>query len=186
MPNLCEDCRRRADTNSLRVFDCKVEHCQSYISNLPVITDNLCKECSDHFSKVQSYLEAAGIPFEITPRLVRGLDYYVRTAFEIVSGDLGAQNALVGGGRYDGLSEVIGGPPVQAIGFAAGLDRLTMILPEQQRKSGMWKPDLFIVHMGDAAFQKALHIARELRVTATHMLPGFHCREHEESNAYGK
>lgn len=161
--SLCDDCRRRANTNSLRVFDCKIERCQPVIGKLPVIADNLCSECSGHFKSVQKYLDDAGIPYEIATRLVRGLDYYVRTAFEIVSGDLGAQNALLGGGRYDGLSEVIGGPPVQAIGFALGLDRLTMVLPEQQRESGIWKPDLFIVYKGDAAFTKAMHIAREMR-----------------------
>jgi histidyl-tRNA synthetase len=161
--NYCEDCRRRADTNPLRVFDCKIERCQSYIVDLPVISDNLCNECSEHFSRVRSFLETAGIPFTISPRLVRGLDYYVRTAFELVSGDLGSQNSIAGGGRYDGLSEVFGGPPVSAIGFAAGLDRLTMILPDQERRSGVWRPDLFIVHLGDAAFRKALEIARELR-----------------------
>lgn len=163
LQNLCEDCRRRADTNSLRVFDCKIERCQPYIANLPVIAHHLCTECAEHFGEVQTCLENAGILFEIAPRLVRGLDYYVRTAFEIVSGDLGAQNALVGGGRYDGLSEVLGGPPVQAIGFALGLDRLTMILPQHQRDSGNWKPELFLAYKGDAAFKKALHIARELR-----------------------
>ena len=163
LQNLCEDCRRRADTNSLRVFDCKIKSCQSYIANLPFIAHHLCTECAEHFGEVQTCLENAGILFEIAPRLVRGLDYYVRTAFEIVSGELGAQNALVGGGRYDGLSEVLGGPPVQAIGFALGLDRLTMILPQHQRDSGNWKPELFLAYKGDAAFKKALNIARELR-----------------------
>jgi histidyl-tRNA synthetase len=163
LDNLCDDCRRRADTNSLRVFDCKVERCQPILENLPVIGSSLCSECSRHFSSVRSYLEDAGIPFEIAPRLVRGLDYYVRTAFEIVSGELGAQNAVVGGGRYDGLSEVIGGPPVEAIGFAVGLDRLAMIMPEKMRASGLWKPDLFIAYKGEDAFQRALQIARELR-----------------------
>jgi histidyl-tRNA synthetase len=161
--NLCEDCRRRAETNSLRVFDCKVEACQASIGKLPVITDYLCPECASHFIEVQAHLKDAGIEFEIAHRLVRGLDYYVRTAFEIVSTDLGAQDTLVGGGRYDGLSEVLGGPPVQAIGFAAGVDRLTMVLPQQQRDSGNWKPELFLAYKGDAAFKKALHIARELR-----------------------
>lgn len=160
---LCQDCRRRSDTNSLRVFDCKVPGCQTIIQNLPSITDNLCHECSAHFSAVQGYLRDAGIGFEIAPRLVRGLDYYVRTAFEIISKDLGSQNSLIGGGRYDGLSEVLGGPPVHAIGFAAGLDRLTMVLPEEKSAAGKWKPDLFVAYRGDTAFQKALQVARELR-----------------------
>ena len=128
LPQLCDDCRRRASTNSLRVLDCKVEKCQPYIEKLPVIADHLCAECSSHFAGVKGYLEDGRIPYAIVPRLVRGLDYYVRTAFEVVSGELGSQNALAGGGRYDGLSEVLGGPPVQGIGFAMGLDRL--VLPE--------------------------------------------------------
>lgn len=160
---LCDDCRRRTITNSLRVFDCKKEGCQTSIQNLPVIADNLCAECSEHFHTVQTHLVDAGISFEIAPRLVRGLDYYVRTAFEIVSGELGAQNALVGGGRYDGLSEALGGPSIQAIGFAMGLDRLTMILPQEKRESGKWKPELFLAYQGDAAFKKALDISRDLR-----------------------
>jgi histidyl-tRNA synthetase len=160
---LCEDCRRRAETNSLRVFDCKTESCQPIIEKLPAITRYLCAECSEHFLAVQEYLKAAVIDFEIAPRLVRGLDYYVRTAFEIVSAELGSQNALIGGGRYDGLSEVLGGPAVDAIGFAAGLDRLTMILPEDRKRAGQWKPDLYIAYRGDAAFSRARDIARYLR-----------------------
>jgi histidyl-tRNA synthetase len=163
IPNLCEDCRRRAGSNSLRVFDCKVESCQPHIARLPVITDHLCSECSEHFGDVKSYLEDAAIPFEILPRLVRGLDYYVRTAFEIVSGDLGAQNALAGGGRYDGLSEMLGGPPSPAIGFALGLDRLVMVLPEDSSSRWEWRPELLIAYMGEPAFRRALTIARELR-----------------------
>ncbi|MEJ2109189.1 MAG: histidine--tRNA ligase [Acidobacteriota bacterium] len=161
---LCDDCRRRSETNSLRVFDCKKEHCQLIIGNLPLITDHLCGDCSDHFNSVQAYLEESGISCEIEPRLVRGLDYYERTAFEIVSGELGAQNALIGGGRYDGLSEAIGGPPVHAIGFAAGLDRLTMILPDERKNAGKWRPELFLAYRGDASFRKALQIAKSLRI----------------------
>lgn len=163
LPNLCEDCRRRANTNSLRVLDCKVESCQPYIEKLPVITNHLCQECRSHFERVQGHLKDSGISFEIVPRLVRGLDYYVRTAFEIVSGDLGAQNALVGGGRYDGLSEVLGGPPVHGIGFAMGLDRLVMVMPENQSAGFQWRPQLFLAFMGARAFKKALEIARILR-----------------------
>ncbi len=163
LPNLCEDCRRRAETNSLRVFDCKVETCQPYIDKLPVITDHLCPECFGHFSRLRSYLDDSGIVYEIVPRLVRGLDYYVRTAFEIVSGELGAQNALIGGGRYDGLSEVLGGPHIPALGFAMGLDRLVMIMPGEKGAECQWKPELFLAYMGEPAFKKALDIARYLR-----------------------
>jgi histidyl-tRNA synthetase len=163
VPNLCEDCRRRSATNTLRVFDCKVENCQPYIETLPAIADHLCMECSGHFTRLKKHLDEAGIIYEIVPRLVRGLDYYVRTAFEIVSGNLGSQNAIAGGGRYNGLSESLGGPPVQAIGFAMGLDRLAMILPEEKSANFQWKPELFVAYMGDAAFKKACEITRELR-----------------------
>ncbi len=162
-PDLCEDCRRRSVSNSLRVFDCKVESCQPSIEKLPVVTEHLCSECSNHFEKVKSYLDDANIRYEILPKLVRGLDYYMRTAFEIVSGELGAQNALAGGGRYDGLSEILGGPPAPAIGFAMGLDRLVMVLPEEMSAKWEWKPELFLAYMGEPAFIKALSIAHELR-----------------------
>jgi histidyl-tRNA synthetase len=160
---LCEDCCRRTETNPLRVFDCKVETCQEVIDSLPRIADNLCAECSRHFEEVKDHLREADIAFEIDPRLVRGLDYYVRTAFEIVSGDLGSQNALVGGGRYDGLAEMLGGPRIPGFGFAMGLDRLVMILPEAVQAGGRRRPDLHIAYMGDACFRRALAVARGLR-----------------------
>lgn len=163
LSELCEDCRRRAATNSLRVFDCKVEGCQPQIQGLPAITDHLCGDCAGHFAGVQQHLEDAGIAYELAPRLVRGLDYYVRTAFEIVSGELGAQNAIAGGGRYDGLSEILGGPPVGGLGFALGLDRLVMILPRERAAEWEWRPDLFLAYLGETAFRRALDIARDLR-----------------------
>ncbi len=128
-----------------------------------MITDHLCDGCSEHFLRFRRLPGRAEIPYEIVPRLVRGLDYYVRTAFEIVSGDLGAQNALVGGGRYDGLSEVLGGPPAQGFGFALGLDRLVMIVREDVGKRAAQKPAIFLAYIGEAAFERALAIARTLR-----------------------
>ena len=159
----CEDCRRRAVSNSLRVLDCKVESCQPLIGGLPMITEHLCEDCGKHFTGLRGYLDDAGIEYEIVPRLVRGLDYYTRTAFEIVSGELGSQNALAGGGRYDGLSEILGGPAAPAIGFAVGLDRLAMILSETRGQTDRRGPELFLAWMGEAAFHKALEIARHLR-----------------------
>ena len=159
----CDDCRRRAITNSLRVLDCKIESCQPLIGTLPVITEHLCEDCANHFTDLRGYLDEAGIVYEIVPRLVRGLDYYTRTAFEIVSGELGSQNALAGGGRYDGLSEVLGGPAAPAIGFAVGLDRLAMILSETRGQTDKRGPELFLAWMGKAAFHKALQITRQLR-----------------------
>ena len=123
---MCEDCQRRADTNPLRVLDCKVEADQPIIEKLPKIIDHLDAECRQHFERVTSELQARGLVYQITPRLVRGLDYYTRTTFEITSGALGAQNAVVGGGRYDGLSEMLGGPPTPSIGFSIGQDRLIL------------------------------------------------------------
>ena len=123
---MCEDCQRRADTNPLRVLDCKVEADQPIIEKLPKIIDHLDPECRQHFERVTSELQARGLVYQITPRLVRGLDYYTRTTFEITSGALGAQNAVVGGGRYDGLSEMLGGPPTPGIGFSIGQDRLIL------------------------------------------------------------
>jgi histidyl-tRNA synthetase len=160
---LCEDCRRRAETNPLRVLDCKVVACQAVISTLPVITDHLCSPCAEHFGRFRGYLDSMNIPYKVVPRLVRGLDYYVRTAFEIVSGGLGSQNALAGGGRYDGLSEIIGGPPVKGFGYAMGLDRLVMILPEESSVQWIWRPDVFLACMGEAAFNRAFAVTRTLR-----------------------
>ena len=159
----CEDCRRRAITNSLRVLDCKIENCQPLIGALPMITEHLCADCSNHFTGLCGHLNDAGIAYETVPRLVRGLDYYTRTAFEVVSGELGSQNALAGGGRYDGLSEILGGPAAPAIGFAVGLDRLAMILSETRGQTDRRAPDIFLAWMGEAAFHKALQIARVLR-----------------------
>lgn len=161
--HFCENCQRRYETNPLRALDCKVETCQPLIEKLPKITDYLCSECSEHFDRFKDYLGGAGISYEVVPRLVRGLDYYIRTAFEIVSGELGAQNALAGGGRYDGLSEILGGPPVHGFGFAMGLDRVVMILPDSVDGARVRRPALFLAYLGENAFRKAFSIARTLR-----------------------
>jgi histidyl-tRNA synthetase len=163
MASLCEDCRRRAETNPLRVLDCKNESCQPVLRELPRIVDHLCGECAEHFEQVRGHLSRAGIASEVAPQLVRGLDYYVKTAFEIVSGDLGAQNAIVGGGRYDGLAESLGGPRVPGFGFALGLDRLVMVLPADVRERAQHPPDLYLAYLGDAAFRESMSLARRLR-----------------------
>jgi len=169
--NMCEDCQRRADTNPLRVLDCKVEADQPIIAGLPKILDYLDPECRQHFDRVTSELKQRGIAYEITPRLVRGLDYYTRTTFEITSGALGAQNAVLGGGRYDGLAEMIGGPPTPGFGFSIGEDRLVLAVAEatgQAAASSLGQapgPPLiaYIAWMGDAALVPAATLARELR-----------------------
>jgi histidyl-tRNA synthetase len=163
LQELCVDCRRRTETNPLRVLDCKVDTCQPIINGLPKITEHLCQACSEHFTRFKGHLDDGGISYEVVPRLVRGLDYYVRTAFEIVSGELGAQNSLVGGGRYDGLSEVLGGGPTPGFGFALGLDRLVMLLSPEMATEADPRPQLFLAYLGEAAFRHAISVARALR-----------------------
>ena len=160
---MCADCQRRAVTNPLRVFDCKVPEDQPIIETLPRISQFLDEGCRAHFDAVQAILQKVGVPFSLNDRLVRGLDYYTRTAFEFTHGALGAQNAILGGGRYDGLSEALGGPAAPGIGFAIGEDRLVMSLQEKTpTESVLRKPDVYIAPMaglnGDAA-----KLARELR-----------------------
>jgi len=160
---MCLDCQRRADTNPLRVLDCKVEADQPIIEKLPKIIDHLDPECRQHFERVTSGLQARGLVYQITPRLVRGLDYYTRTTFEITSGALGAQNAVVGGGRYDGLSEMLGGPPTPGIGFSIGQDRLILAV----QAAAVLQPGnplaAYVVWMGEAALAPASRLVRELR-----------------------
>jgi len=159
-PRMCGDCQRRADTNPLRVLDCKVSADQPVIEALPSILDYLCGECRAHFDRVCAYLTGRGVPFEVKPRLVRGLDYYRRTTFEIVHGSLGAQNSVLGGGRYDGLAQALDAK-IQApgIGFSIGEDRLVMSVGEE----GTLAVDLFVAPIGEAAFRHASLLAMELR-----------------------
>lgn len=160
---LCGDCQRRADTNPLRVLDCKVPQDQEIIAGLPVITDSLCAPCAEHYATVRRHLDARGIAYEMTPRMVRGLDYYTRTTFEFVHGALGAQNSVLGGGRYDGLSEALGGPKAPGIGFSIGEDRLVYLLAESGAAPSPPALDAYVVWLGDAAFTHAAALARRLR-----------------------
>jgi len=146
--SLCEDCRRRSKTNPLRVFDCKVESCKQVVINAPSILEALCGTCREHLQELQNYLQGAGVPFILNPKLVRGLDYYNRTAFEIQTEYLGAQNAVGGGGRYDGLVKLLGGPDQPAIGFALGADRMIALL-EEKGKNKNHGPDLFVAALGE-------------------------------------
>lgn len=161
--SMCVDCQRRADTNPLRVLDCKVPEDQPIIEKLPKIIDHLDPECRQHFDRVTSELQARGLAYQVTPRLVRGLDYYTRTTFEITSGALGAQNALVGGGRYDGLSEMLGGPPTPGIGFSIGQDRLILAVQAAAVLDAGNKLDAYVVWMGEPALAPALRLVRDLR-----------------------
>ena len=160
---MCSDCQRRAVTNPLRVFDCKVPADQPIIEKLPRMADYLDDACRSHFAEVRALLDAVGVPYTLNDRLVRGLDYYSRTAFEFTHGALGAQNAILGGGRYDGLSEQLGGPPAPGIGFAIGEDRFVMALQEAQGEVVSKPPDVYIAPLGAGMDREAARLARELR-----------------------
>jgi histidyl-tRNA synthetase len=160
--NLCVDCQRRAESNPLRVLDCKVEADQPLIDKLPRILDYLCEACRLHLDEVKKGLDQRKINYQITPRLVRGLDYYERTTFEMTSGTLGAQNALAGGGRYDGLAELLGGPRTPGIGFAIGEDRLVLAHQSAAKQEG-GDNLIYIAWLEDNSLAAASELARELR-----------------------
>jgi histidyl-tRNA synthetase len=158
---MCGDCQRRAETNPLRVLDCKVEADQPIIDKLPSILDHLCQPCHDHFAAVRQFLADRDIEAEIRPRMVRGLDYYMRTTFEVVHGSLGAQNSVLGGGRYDGLAESLGSKVHSpGIGFSIGEDRLVMSVEEGHRAPTL---DLLIAPLGEVAVHQTAVMARDLR-----------------------
>jgi histidyl-tRNA synthetase len=159
---LCEDCQRRLETNPLRIFDCKVETCQEAIADAPQVIDFIDDECQNHFGKVKEYLEAAGLTYILNPRMVRGLDYYTRTAFEVVSYQLGSQNAVTGGGRYDDLFKDIGGLDVPGIGFAIGMERLISLLPKD--KEFVQYPHLFIAALGGETNREAYRLVNQLHL----------------------
>jgi histidyl-tRNA synthetase len=159
----CADCRRRGAKNPLRVFDCKVKSCQPLIAQLPSISSALCAACEAHFSEFRGYLDERQIAYTVEARLVRGFDYYVRTTFEFTAAGLGAQDSLLGGGRYDGLVEDLGGPPTPGFGFAIGLERLILSIPDSSRIAPDTGPEYFLATHGDEAFRHATLLARKLR-----------------------
>jgi histidyl-tRNA synthetase len=154
MEGLCEDCRRRSHRNPLRVLDCKVPGCREVMTGAPSLSDHLCGECRTHFEKVTRSLNKLSVPFEIDKSLVRGLDYYTRTTFEIQTGALGAQSAVAGGGRYDGLMKTLDGPDIPATGFAIGFDRLAEIAGLNRANLEL-KPDVYIAALGESALERA-------------------------------
>ncbi|MCC6793103.1 MAG: histidine--tRNA ligase [Thermomicrobiales bacterium] len=161
---VCGDCRVRFERNPLRLLDCKVPSCQPIIASAPTIAENLCVECDEHFRDVRAFIEAAGIPYTIQSRLVRGLDYYTRTVFEVVPEGAGQQGTVLGGGRYDGLIEELGGRPTPALGFAMGIERAVINLKEIGFDAGETPaPDAFIAYLGTAARAAAARLARDLR-----------------------
>ena len=162
--NLCDTCKDRLDRNPMRILDCKSPVCKKIAENAPVVIDYLCDDCRDHFEKVKANLNAMGIDFKVNPKIVRGLDYYTRTVFEFVSGDIGAQSTVCGGGRYDGLIGQMGGPQTPSLGFAMGIERLMMVLSAQNAELPEAPTcDLFIATLGDNAVLKASALCYELR-----------------------
>lgn len=157
--NLCSDCVTRSATNPLRVLDCKVEQCRTILAEAPTVTEHLCKDCKEHFSTVLELLDAAGMTYTLNPKLVRGLDYYQRTTFEVVSGDIGSQSSVAGGGRYDGLIKDLGGPDLPAVGFACGMERLSLLLDEPDVQT----PDFFLAVLDESALNTGLLLAQQLR-----------------------
>lgn len=163
---LCSECKERYNKNPLRVLDCKKDSCKRIIEAAPGIIDNLCQECESHFSEVKSYLDDQKIVFHEDPRLVRGLDYYTKTAFEIISGGLGAQNAIGGGGRYDDLVEELGGKPTPAVGFAAGIERMIIAIDKQKVEWPVEKGlDIFVAKVNEKNKDTAFRLLQEIRST---------------------
>lgn len=160
---LCSDCLRRRDKNPLRIFDCKVPTCKETMQDAPSILEHLCKDCRNHFDTVQSALRGFYIPFQTNHRLVRGLDYYTRTTFEVLAGSLGAQDAVAGGGRYDGLVKSLGGPDQPGVGFAIGVDRVMELLAGRAQEFEK-RPDLYIAALGSQAQDRAFEWMQDFRM----------------------
>ncbi|ADD68206.1 histidyl-tRNA synthetase [Denitrovibrio acetiphilus DSM 12809] len=159
---LCEDCLRRLNKNPMRILDCKNDGCKAITKNAPVALDHLCGECEEHFNGVRNYLDTLGVPYNVNPMMVRGLDYYVRTAFELVTNKLGSQSAVGAGGRYDGLIQLLGGPDTPGIGFATGIDRMVALamLKETEKENEI---DAFVVSFKDISDKKALKMVNDMR-----------------------
>ncbi|MFA5524169.1 MAG: histidine--tRNA ligase [Tissierellales bacterium] len=164
LDNLCETCKSRYDKNPMRILDCKNEKCQAEIVDAPLMINHLCDECNEHFVEVKKYLEIADIEYKVDPKIVRGLDYYTKTAFEFISNEIGSQSTVCGGGRYDRLVEELGGPPTPAVGFGMGIERLLLTLEnngiEISKEKGL---DIFIVTIGEKADKEAFKILTNLR-----------------------
>ncbi len=169
---LCAECQRRYQTNPLRVLDCKVEACRLATADAPAMIDHLCGDCDQHFSQVRHYLDLLNVPYVVNARMVRGLDYYVRTTFELVTDQLGSQNAVAAGGRYDGLIESLGGPALPGIGFAVGLERLVLMLDKDADRTLL--PELFIAALGSEAVEKAFVLMSKLQAQGVHAEMDFH------------
>ena len=172
---LCEECRDRTERNPLRVLDCKNPRCRAVLDAAPSILDNLCAPCAEHFARVRAYLEASKQPYIVNRRLVRGFDYYVRTTFELTTTRLGAQNAVAGGGRYDGLVQRLGGPAEPAIGFAIGLERVVLLLGGADAEAG--RPSALLIPLGEAALHRLLPLAQAIRARGIDVELGYGARK---------
>ena len=162
--SLCETCKERLDRNPMRILDCKSPVCGEIAKDAPVMLDFLCEDCNNHFEAVKTQLNEIGIEYKVNPTIVRGLDYYTRTVFEFVSGDIGAQSTVCGGGRYDGLMEQMGAPATPSLGFAMGIERLLLVLANQNKQIGENIPcDIYIAPMGEKAVVKAASLCNTLR-----------------------
>ena len=161
---ICEDCRRRLEHSPLRVLDCKADQCQSVIAGAPHFLDHLCDECTEHFSALREYLDLLGRRYTINHRLVRGLDYYTKTVFEVWAAGIGAQAAVCGGGRYDGLAEILDGPPTPAVGVAVGLERIILVMKDLDVDvPPVPAPSVFLAHLGPQAKREELRLMDALR-----------------------
>lgn len=162
--DLCNDCQVRFEKNPMRILDCKNPSCQAIVTDVPTTLDTLCEGCSEHFTKVQKLLTMAEIDYHINPKMVRGLDYYQKTAFEVIAEGIGAQSAICGGGRYDGLVEEIGGPTTPGIGFAMGIERILAVLENQEKDfEEEAEGRVVVAALGDLAQQEGFKLSTELR-----------------------
>ncbi|WP_331773773.1 histidine--tRNA ligase [Sulfurospirillum sp. 1612] len=162
--DICDDCKRRKDTNPIRVLDCKNEHCKEIYRHAPLITDNLCEDCQEDFSKLTSILDSFGVKYVVNSKLVRGLDYYNKTAFEFVSDEIGAQSAIAGGGRYDRLVEFLDGKPTYGIGFAMGIERLMELIKMPEKKREGYYVGALCEEALDSCFELSIALRREEKV----------------------
>ncbi len=174
LDDVCDDCRRRLERNPLRLLDCKSEGCQPIIDAAPNMREHLCDECAEHFQTLLGYLDALGRPYTLSHRLVRGLDYYTKTVFEVWAEGIGAQNAVCGGGRYDGLAEVLGGPPTPGVGFASGLERIVLTMKHQGvQVPTLPSPQVFAAHMDEQTKLMGLKLIGKLRAAGVGALISF-------------
>lgn len=174
LDDICDDCRRRLERNPLRLLDCKTESCQPIIDAAPSMREHLCDECAEHFEALLGYLDSLGRPYTLSHRLVRGLDYYTKTVFEVWAEGIGAQNAVCGGGRYDGLAEVLGGPPTPGVGFASGLERVVLTMKQQGvQVPTLPSPQVLIAHLGEQAKLMGLKLVGEMRAAGIGALVSF-------------